>query len=104
MAERTSYSKARANFAKLCDRVAENKEIVWIRRRDAEDVALVSASELTGLLETAHLLRSPKNARRLLTALNRALARREGPRNIEELRREIGLDEKDEKDQKKRKG
>ena len=97
MTERTSYSKARANFAKLCDRVSENREIVWIRRRDAEDVALVSASELTGLLETTHLLRSPKNAQRLLTALNRALARTEKPRNIEELRREIGLDGKGEK-------
>jgi PHD/YefM family antitoxin component YafN of YafNO toxin-antitoxin module len=43
-----------------------------IRRRGAKDVALVPADELAGLQETAHLLRSPKNARRLLTALQRA--------------------------------
>ena len=35
-------------------------------------MALVTASELSSLLETAHLLRSPKNARRLLKALHRA--------------------------------
>jgi len=41
------------------------------RGRGAKDVALVPADELAGLEETAYLLRSPKNARRLLTALRR---------------------------------
>jgi antitoxin YefM len=43
-----------------------------VRRKGARDVALMPASELAGLIETAHLLRSPRNARRLLTALRRA--------------------------------
>lgn len=94
MAIHTTYSQARANLANLCNKVSENKEIVLINRRHAEDVALISASELSSLMETAHLLRSPKNAQRLLTALNRALARTEIPQSIAELRREIGIDEK----------
>ena len=79
MPNHTSYAKARANLAKLCNQVAANREIIIINLRGAEDVALVAASELSSLLETAHLLRSPKNARRLLVALNRAKARRVKP-------------------------
>ena len=94
MAIHTTYSQARANLANLCNKVSENKEIVLINGRHAEDVALISASELSSLLETAHLLRSPKNAQRLLTALNRALAQTEIPQSLEEFRREIGIDEK----------
>ena len=91
----TSYSKARANLAKLCDEAALNKEIVLITRRDGEDVALISASELASLIETTHLMRSPKNVQRLLAALNRALSRTENPSSVEDLKKEFGLDEKE---------
>lgn len=92
MAIQTTYTKARANFAKLCNEVAENREIVIINRRGNEDVALVSADELSSLIETAHLLRSPKNAKRLLAALNRARSRKLKPQSIAKLRQEMGLD------------
>jgi antitoxin YefM len=52
---------------------------------------MVPADELMGLIETAHLLRSPKNAQRLLTALRRAVARKGKPEPLEKLRREMGL-------------
>ena len=52
---------------------------------------MVPADELAGLMETAHLLRSPKNARRLLTALRRAKARQGKSEPLEKLRREMGL-------------
>lgn len=91
MAIRTTYTQARANLAQLCDEVTDNREVVIIRRRGAEDVALVSASELAGLTETAHLLRSPRNAARLLKALERAKAGTEEPQTVEALRRELGL-------------
>lgn len=93
MAIHTTYSKARSNLAQLCNQVADNREIVLINRRNAEDVALIAASELSSLLESAHLLRSPKNAQRLLTALNRAISRTEIPQSIEDLKKEIGLEE-----------
>ncbi|MEX2141508.1 MAG: type II toxin-antitoxin system Phd/YefM family antitoxin [Pirellulales bacterium] len=92
---RTTYTSARQNFASLCDRVVDDRECVIIKRRGADDVAMVAASELSGLLETAHLLRSPKNARRLLTALKRAKQKRIKTQSIDELRREVGLVEEE---------
>jgi antitoxin YefM len=93
MAIETTYPHVRANLAALCDEVTANREVVIIHRRGAEDVALIAASELSGLMETAHLLRSPKNAKRLLTALARAQKRTLPPQTVEELRREVGLNE-----------
>ena len=89
----TSYSNARATLASLCDQVSSTREPVIIRRRDAADVALISAEELESLLETAHLLRSPKNAERLLKALARAGSQEIRPSSIDELRAELGLGE-----------
>ena len=87
----TTYTQARAELASLCDEVASTREPVLIRRRNAEDVALVSADELASLLETAHLLRSPKNAARLLAALNRAQNQKLPPSSVAGLREELGL-------------
>lgn len=89
----TTYSDARAKLASLCDLVSSSREPVIIRRRSAEDVALVSAAELSSLLETAHLLRSPRNAQRLLEALQRALSKEVPPMSLESLREKIGLAE-----------
>jgi len=79
MSIQTTYTDARAQFARLWDEVTNNREVVIIKRRGAEDVALISASELTGLLETSHLLRSPKNAERLLAAFERAVKKKGTP-------------------------
>jgi len=68
-----TFTHARQNLAKVIDEVTQDREIVIIRRRGSEDAALIAADELRSLMETAHLLRSPANAKRLLTALNRAL-------------------------------
>jgi antitoxin YefM len=87
----TTYTNARATLAALCDEVSSTREPVIIRRRGAEDVALVSADELESLLETAHLLRSPKNATRLLEAIARAQSQELPPSTVAELRRELGL-------------
>ncbi len=89
----TTYTQARATLASLCDEVAATREPVIIRRRNTEDVALIAADELASLMETAHLLRSPKNAERLLAALSRAQTQESPSSSVEELCREIGLDE-----------
>jgi len=88
----TSYTDARANLARLLDRVTQDREIVIINRRGQEDVAMIAASELSSLLETAYLLRSPNNARHLLEAMRRSLADEGTPGSVEDLRREFGLD------------
>jgi antitoxin YefM len=71
----TTFSYARAYLAALCDQVVSSREPVIIHRRGAEDVALIDVAELRSLTETAHLLRSPKNAQRLITAIVRARSR-----------------------------
>lgn len=87
-----TYTQARANLAKLLDEVSHNKEVIIINRKNAENVALVSESELSSLLETAHLLRSPNNAKRLLKALLKVQEDEETPQTIEELKRAYGIE------------
>lgn len=89
----TTYTDAHANLSHFLDEAADNREIIIIKRDKKEDVALIAASELASLTETAYLLRSPKNAQRLLTALSRALKRTGQAQTIEELRKEVGLGE-----------
>ena len=92
MAIHTTYTAACGNLAKLLDEIVESWETVVIERRGREPVAMIAASELAGLAETAHLLRSPANAERLLRALHRARSRTLKPRNPQEIRRELGLE------------
>ena len=91
MSIQTTYTQARANLSSLFKEVTENREVVIIRRRNGEDVAVVAADELASLSETAHLLRSPKNARRLLQALARAQENTEKPQSVDALKKGIGL-------------
>ncbi len=93
MANRTTYTQARAHLASLCDQVAETREPYVIERRNGENVALISEAELESLLETAHLLRSPRNAARLASALERALLEPPEASSLAELRRELGIGE-----------
>ena len=91
----TTYTSARANLARLCDEVTENNRIVIISRRGRHDVAMIAADELSGLLETLHVLRSPRNAERLFTALERAKAGKLKAKSITTLRKEVGLGKKE---------
>ena len=93
MAIETTYTQARARLASLLDKVSQDNEVVIIRRRGAEDVALLSARELAGLEETAHLLSSPRNAERLRAALAKARERSVTPMTLDQLKREVGLAE-----------
>ncbi len=93
MPTETSYTELRENLASFLDRVVDDREVVVVKRRGARDVAIIAADELAGLDETAHLLRSPANARRLLESL-RELDRGKGKKvKMGELRRSIGLKE-----------
>ncbi|OGO41720.1 MAG: prevent-host-death protein [Chloroflexi bacterium RBG_16_58_14] len=92
MTIQTTYTQARDGLAKLLDQVTHNREIVVIQRRGEEEVAMIAASELASLLETAYLLRSPANAQRLLSALGRALKNEAEPITLDALRREINLE------------
>ena len=89
----TTYTKARANLAKLLDLAASDRETIIITRRGAPRVALIAADELSGLMETAHLLRAPRNAQRLLRALGRAIQGKGSRKSVAALRREFELTE-----------
>lgn len=89
MPSETTYTSLRQNLASVLDQVVDQQETVIVRRRGARDVALLPASELAGLIETAHLLRSPRNARRLLAALRRAERGKTKPGTTSALRREM---------------
>jgi len=92
MTIQTTYTQARAELAKLLDEVTHNRQIVVIQRRGEEEVAMIAASELESLMETAYLLRSPANAGRLLSALGRALKNESHPLTVEALRREVDFE------------
>ena len=65
MIRETTYTGARKNLATLMDQVTDTHEPVLIRRRGKAPVALIAAEDLSSWMETAYLLRSPKNAERL---------------------------------------
>ena len=92
MANKTTYTQARARLASICDEVAESREPYVIERRNKENVVIISETELNSIQETAHLLRSPRNAARLALALEDALRHEAEPSTVEELRDELGLD------------
>jgi antitoxin YefM len=91
MPSETTYQHARTHLADLCEQAISAREPILIRRPGAADVALIAADELRGLMETAHLLSSPENARRLLTALERARGGQPPVESPEALRREFDL-------------
>lgn len=68
-----TYSEFRAHLAALLDRVADDHEVLRIRRQGTRPAAIViDADEYASLTELAHLFRSPANARHLLESIAQA--------------------------------
>ncbi len=66
-----SYTESRARYAEVLDGVINDREEVVITRAGHESVVIVSLEDFESLRETAYLMRSPTNARRLLDAMER---------------------------------
>jgi antitoxin YefM len=66
-----SYTESRARYAEVLDSVVNDREEVVITRAGHESVVIVSLEDFESLRETAYLMRSPSNARRLLDAMER---------------------------------
>ena len=88
----TTYSHLRRNLASVLAQSDSDNEVFVVRRRKGRAIALIPADELTGILETAHLISSPANRSRLVKALCRADSHRTASSTIEELRRDVGLE------------
>jgi antitoxin YefM len=71
-----TYTEARNNLASELDRVNADYDVTIITRQKAEAGVLMSLKEYESLMETAHLLRSPKNAMRLMKSIENIEARR----------------------------
>lgn len=89
--EITSPTDARKGFFQLLDQVAENHQVFIINRREGENVALIAESDLTSLVETVYLLRTPANARRLLDAIAQSKSGNIQPQTIAQLKQELGI-------------
>ncbi len=66
-----SYTESRARYAEVLDSVIDDREEIVITRAGHEPVVIVSLADFESLKETAYLMRSPANARRLLDAMER---------------------------------
>ncbi len=87
-----TYSQARANLATILDQVHDERQIVLIRRRNQKNVALIAEDELSSLLESVYLLRSPENAKRLFRSLDwAATATAEEEQSLASLKEELNL-------------
>lgn len=90
-----NYTTARNQLASLLDKVTNNKEIVIINRRNKPDVALISKEELSSLLETLYILRSPANAKELFKALQESQEMDDvaiEPQTISDLCEDLGIE------------
>lgn len=72
LAKQTNYTNLRQNLASVLDEVIDNRGCVIVSRTGKEDVAIIAASELSSMMETLHLLKSPANAMKLFAAMERA--------------------------------
>lgn len=92
LSKETSYSNARANLASILDEVVDQQQIFIVKRRNGKNVALITEDELSSLLESVYLLRSPENAKRLHRALKWSESKDAQPQTINELKQELELE------------
>jgi antitoxin YefM len=97
LAKQTNYTNLRQNLASILDESIADRSVIIVTRQGKEDVAILAADELSNILETLHLFRSPANAQKLLAAMERADAIADKPQvkseSLAELCQELDIDE-----------
>jgi antitoxin YefM len=78
-----TYTSVRANLASVMDRVCNDHEALIITRNGEQSVVMLSLEDFKALEETAYLLRTPVNAKRLISAISQLNAGRGVERNLE---------------------
>jgi antitoxin YefM len=89
--EQLSYSKLRANLKAALDRAVDDHEVIIVERARGGDAVLMSREDFESLNETAYLLRSPANAKRLIAANRRAKSKRKSFASVNALKNAVGL-------------
>ncbi len=64
-----TYSEARSKLANTMDKVCDDHAPIVITRKNSQSVVMMSLDDYQALEETAYLLRSPKNAKRLIESI-----------------------------------
>ena len=72
LTKQTNYTNLRQNLASILDEAISDRNVIVVTRQGKEDVAILAADELANILETLHLFKSPANAQKLITAMERA--------------------------------
>lgn len=67
--EAITYSYARQHLAETMNRVTDDRAPVLITRQDGQPVVMMSLQDFNALEATAYLMRSPKNAKRLMESI-----------------------------------
>jgi antitoxin YefM len=86
-----SYSKLRANLKSALDRAVDDHEVIVVERAKGGDAVLLSREDYESLNETAYLLRSPANAKRLLAAVKRSKKARKPFKSLAALKHATGF-------------
>lgn len=89
--EKLTYTKIRANLKSALDRAVDDHQVIVIERARGGDAVLMSREDYEALNETAYLLRSPANAKRLVAANNRAKSKRKTFATAKSLKNAVGL-------------
>jgi len=67
--EAITYTAARQNLAKTMEKVCRDRAPMIVTRKSSESVVIMSLEDFESLEETAYLLRSPKNTKRLIESI-----------------------------------
>ena len=96
LSKQTNYTNLRQNLASILDEAIAERDVIIVTRQGKEDVAILAADELSNILETLHLFRSPANAQRLTAAMERADAIENEPvsksESLAELCQELNIE------------
>jgi len=91
MNQAISYSELRTKLKLFLDKVCSEHIPLLVKRRNGEDVVIISKQDYSSMEETAYLFCSPENTKRLLEAVNRKSEERLKFDNIESVKNEIGI-------------
>lgn len=80
--EAITYSHTRQNLAEIMNKVADDHAPVLITRQTGQPVVMMSLQDFNALEETAYLMRSPKNAKRLMESIEQLASSGGEARNL----------------------
>ena len=89
--DQLTYSKLRANLKSALDRAVDDHVVIVVERVRGGDAVLISREDYESLNETAYLLRSPANAKRLIAANRRVKSSRQKFSSLKKLENAVGL-------------